>query len=130
MTVSVNGEETDSNPTLETNIAAATNYDATKADYAQNALVKYNNAVYKAKVANPAAGSIADTSKWELANLTYSFTFTNVEIDKSGKVKFMIDTYDNAAWNSAKITFSAFKASSFVANAACNLKYDESGKTV
>jgi hypothetical protein len=47
----------------------------------------------------------------------------------------MVDTYDKSGWDKAKITFSAFKASSFVGkdannNDVCNLKYDESGKTV
>jgi hypothetical protein len=137
MTVVINGEETDATPALAEDIA---DWSKTQT-YDEEDKVIYEKVVYAAKD-HIAANTAWDANLWEIASTTYAFTFTNVEIEKSGKVKFLIDTYDNAAWNGQTINnISIFKADRFMTEKLdedghsynpkqynCHLVYDESNE--
>jgi hypothetical protein len=56
-----------------------------------------------------------------------TFTFTNVEVEKSGKVQFKIDVKNNKV-NKETISFSTFNADRFAAGTQ-GIVYDESGKS-
>jgi len=127
MAIIVNGEETESNPSLvkyDTVTSTTAPADWTATSYVAGKYVTYDGAIYKSNTATTAASFVA--TEWDLVSTEYTFTFNNVEIEKSGKIKFSADIYDNNAWDGQTVEFGTFNAASF----GTTLKYEDANKPV